>query len=277
MGMFDDINTNGPSMNSNPMENFIPKEEFSKAPIVEFKKETSAIFIGDPKEIKIEESKQVIVPPKKNSLMEMELQDGNIVISTMDQKVAMINAAIKGGMLPKRFTDVGSVLAAQQYSKEIGLGGTLVSLKQIAVVEGTPTLFGDAPLALCLNSGKLESIKEYYLDKEQKVISMENKNMFCSPEMAVCEVKRIGDIEPIITYFSLNDAAKAGLIGRGVWSKYPKLMMKYRARAEALKGKFADRLNGVGIGEYDFHGTNEKECISNDKKESNLNHIVFTE
>lgn len=212
---------------------------------------------------------------KKNELMSMEIKDGGMVVSNMEQKVAMIQAAIKGGMLPKRYTEVGMVLSGLQYSHEIGLGGTLVSLKNIAIVEGTPTLYNEAPLALCSNSGKLEYIKEYYLDKEQKEISAKNGNMFSPPEMAVCEVKRFGDSEPLITFFGMNDASKAGLIGRGVWSKYPKLMMKYRARSEALKGKFPDVTNGISIGEYDFHGVDEKTSQKEEREKSDINDLVF--
>ena len=193
---------------------------------------------------------------EKNALMTMT-NDGDI--TNMEQKTAMIQEAIKGGLLPKRYTNVGMVLAAMQYSKEIGLGGNLVSLKQIAVVNGTPTIYGDLPLGICFKSGKLEYIKEYFLDKEQKVICEENKNMFASAEIAVCKVKRTDDSEPCTCYFSMTDAAKAGLAGRDTWAKYPRIMLKYRARSEALKSKFPDFLNGVGIGEYDFDQRNESD------------------
>jgi hypothetical protein len=77
----------------------------------------------------------------------------------------------------------------------------------------------------------------------------------------------------------MADAAKAGLLGRGVWSKYPKLMLKYRARSEALKGKFPDVTHGISIGEYDFHGVDEK-TSNQEKTEQSLqeiNKIVFEE
>lgn len=215
---------------------------------------------------------------KKNDLMTMEIKNGSMVVSTMEQKVEMIKAAIKANMLPSRYQDVGSVLAGLQYSSEIGLGGTLVSLRQIAVVKGTPTIFGDLPLSICQSKGMVESIREYYLDKDQKEISVLNKNLNNPVEYAVCEIKRIGDPEKIVTFFSMNEAIKADLLRSDVWKKYTKLMLKYRARSEAIKSKFADCINGISIGEYDFNGIDEK--TSNiDLKQSNkeINSIVFKE
>lgn len=268
--LFNDINLKGPSISDDPEKEFKPSAVVYDEPADGLPKEVLKEAI----ETRVEPIKKEVAQTPKNPLMEMEINEGQAVISNMTQKVAMINAAIRGGMLPKRYQDVGTVLAGMQYSKEIGLGGSLVSLRQIAVVDGTPTIYGDLPLSICYKSGLLESIKEYYLDKEMKEISIENRNILSSPEVAVCELKRKDDPEKILTFFSMVDASKAGLVGKGVWTKYPKLMMKYRARSEALKSKFPDFLNGIGIGEYDFHSTSE-ENHNNQKDKTELNKLVF--
>lgn len=135
-------------------------------------------------------------------------------------------------MVPKNFKGKpADILIAMQMGSEIGLK-PLQSLQNIAVVNGRPTIWGDAVVAICQSSGMLEDITEEVTD-----------------EYATVTVKRIGQ-EPHSVTFSMQDAKKAGLAGKqGPWTQYPKRMMKNRARAYALRDKFADVLSGFGITE----------------------------
>lgn len=135
-------------------------------------------------------------------------------------------------MVPKNFKGKpADILIAMQMGSEIGLK-PLQSLQNIAVVNGRPTIWGDAVVAICQSSGMLEDITEEVTD-----------------EYATVTVKRIGQ-EPHSVTFSMADAKKAGLAGKqGPWTQYPKRMMKNRARAYALRDKFADVLSGFGITE----------------------------
>jgi hypothetical protein len=144
------------------------------------------------------------------------------------------------------------ILVASQYAVELGLK-PITALRQIAVVQGTCCTFGDLPLALVQRSGQLESIKEYWIDENSVEISVKNKNISATAVAAICIVKRKGDIQPLERFFSLSDAKTAGLGSSPTWKGYPKTMLKYRARSQALKDKFADSLNGIAIAEYDFH------------------------
>jgi hypothetical protein len=68
--------------------------------------------------------------------------------------------------------------------------------------------------------------------------------------MAVCEVKRRGEPEPIRRTFSVTDAKKAGLWGKaGPWQQYQERMLQMRARAFALRDGFADVLGGLYLKE----------------------------
>lgn len=135
-------------------------------------------------------------------------------------------------MVPKNFKGKpADILIAMQMGSEIGLK-PLQSLQNIAVVNSRPTIWGDAVVAICQSSGMLEDITEEVTD-----------------EYATVTVKRIGQ-EPHSVTFSMQDAKKAGLAGKqGPWTQYPKRMMKNRARAYALRDKFADVLSGFGITE----------------------------
>ena len=64
--------------------------------------------------------------------------------------------------------------------------------------------------------------------------------------VAICEAKRRGDTEPVISRFSMADAKRAGLAGKsGPWSQYPRRMLQMRARGFCLRDAFPDILRGV--------------------------------
>jgi hypothetical protein len=170
---------------------------------------------------------------------------------TIEEAFRLATAYVKSGLLPQRFTKPETVMTAMQYALELGLK-PLTALRQIAVVNGTPAVFGDLPLSLCYASGNLEWIKEWLFDKDSKPICAANGNLTAQAFGAVCQVKRKGDPEVRETAFTVEDARTANL-GGPTWKSYPKYMLKYRARSQALKDKFPDALNGVAIAEYDFN------------------------
>jgi hypothetical protein len=165
------------------------------------------------------------------------------------------------GLLPERYKSPAMVLTAMQYALELGLK-PLTAMRQIAVVKGTPTVFGDLPLSMVYASGKMDYIKESLLDKTGKEISLANKNLTEPAFAALCIVKRKGESEPLEAFFTLDDAQQAGLSNSPTWKSYPKRMLRYRARSQALKDKFPDCLNGISIAEYDQNTTEEQEMIN---------------
>lgn len=135
-------------------------------------------------------------------------------------------------IVPKDFMGKpGNVLVAIQWGMELGLK-PMQAMQNIAVINGRPSLWGDAVLALVLASPACEYVNEYE----------ENGT-------AVCVVKRRGHDEHV-ERFGDADAQKAGLSGKqGPWTQYPKRMKKMRARAFALRDKFADVLKGIPVTE----------------------------
>ncbi|OTG81839.1 transcriptional regulator [Acinetobacter sp. ANC 4558] len=127
----------------------------------------------------------------------------------------------------------GNILVAMQWGAEIGLQ-PLQAMQNIAVINGRPSIWGDAMLALVRSSGLLDFIREELSEDGQK---------------ATCTVKRKNE-DPVVSEFSMEDAKKAGLSGKqGPWSQYPKRMMKLRARSYALRDVFPDVLKGMAIAE----------------------------
>jgi len=156
------------------------------------------------------------------------------------------------GILPKAYDKPEKVMTGMQYALELGLK-PLSSLRQIAVIHGTPSVFGDLPLSLALSKGLVESLDEYWIDKDGKKICAANNNLTAEVFAAVCIMKRKGDPIPIETFFTKDEANKAGLFKNAVWTSYTKRMLRYRARSQALKDKFPDALNGLAIAEYDHN------------------------
>jgi len=107
------------------------------------------------------------------------------------------------------------------------------SLQSIAVINGRPTIWGDAALALVQSSPVCEYVREYTEGEGDQLV-------------AVCEAKRKGYPAPTVVRFSMADAKRAGLAGKaGPWSQYPGRMLTLRARGFALRNAFADALRGL--------------------------------
>ena len=110
---------------------------------------------------------------------------------------------------------------------ELGLQ-PMQAMQSIAVINGRPSLWGDAMLALVKAHPAFEWIKEE-----------------CDGNVATCTIKRRGEPE-VVQSFSLEEAKRAGLTGKqGPWTQYPKRMLQMRARGFALRDAFPDALRGV--------------------------------
>lgn len=198
-------------------------------------------------------NEQAPAPVQVAQRINVEIDEGGMLRPrNLDEAFRIATGYYRSGLLPKRYDSPEMVLTAMQFALELGLK-PLISLRQIAVVNGTPSLFGDLPLSLCYSKGLVKSLKEYWIDNEGRPITANNGNLSAEAVGAICCAERKGDPEPIETFFTLSDAKTANLLNSPTWKAYPKRMLRYRARSQALKDKFPDVLNGVAIAEYDFH------------------------
>ena len=154
-------------------------------------------------------------------------------LTTMTDAMAFAEMVSKTEFAPKDFRGKPEAcLMAIQHGSEIGLS-KMQSLQSIAVVNGRPTIYGDAALAVCLASPVCEWITEDLMGEGDKMV-------------ATCSAQRRGYPAPIISTFSVADAKAAGLWAKGgPWSQYPKRMLAMRARGFALRNAFADVLRGL--------------------------------
>ena len=136
------------------------------------------------------------------------------------------------GMMPKNIERPETVFVAVQMGLEVGLS-PMQAVQNIAVVNGRPTIWGDAMLGLVRGSGILASISEVTTGEGDATT-------------AVCTVTRRDDTGETVGRFSVADAKRAGLWGKaGPWTNYPRRMLTMRARGFALRDKFPDVLKGL--------------------------------
>jgi len=148
--------------------------------------------------------------------------------TNMKEAMEFAGLLAKSDIVPKDYQGKpGNVLVAIQWGMEIGLQ-PMQAMQNIAVINGRPSIWGDAMIALVRACPAFEYITETQTDKE-----------------ATCIIKRKGEPEAVRT-FSLEDAKRAGLTGKsGPWTQYPKRMMQMRARSWALRDVFPDVLKGM--------------------------------
>jgi hypothetical protein len=176
---------------------------------------------------------------------------GALKATTIEARHRLAKYALASEMVPKSYKTPEQVMLGMEYAIELGLPA-LVALKNIAIVNGTPSIFGELPLALVRKSGLLEDFHEAVYDKEFIEICSDNKNLGAEPYAAVCKMKRKGS-STVERSFSIDDAKRAGLLGRGPWQQYTKRMLQMRARSLVVKDLFPDVLVGIAISEYDFN------------------------
>ena len=165
---------------------------------------------------------------------------------TFDQALTFSQYLADSDMVPKDYKGKPeNCLVAMQWGADVGLPG-LQALQNIAVINGRPSIWGDAAKALVLNHPSCDDIEEW--------IEGEGDNM-----TAVCIAKRKGK-RPVEQRFSVADAKKAQLWGKaGPWQAYAKRMLQMRARGFALRDAFPDALRGLVLAEEAQDYTTEKD------------------
>ena len=133
--------------------------------------------------------------------------------------------------------DEHKIAVGIMHGLEVGLT-PIAALQSIAVINGTPSIFGDGMLALIQSSGHLENFSEVEIQKDGKPFGYK------------VTAKRKLIETPYEAIFTLADAAAANLTTKpGPWQQYPLRMCKWRARSWALRAGFSDVLRGLSSAE----------------------------
>jgi hypothetical protein len=169
-----------------------------------------------------------------------QTQPRGLALQSVTDAMKFSETVANSDFAPKDFRGKpASCMLAIQCGAEIGLA-PLQSLQSIAVVNGRPSVYGDAALAVC----KASAVCEYVIES----IEGEGDQM-----VATCTAQRRGYPQPTVVKFTVADAKKASLWGKsGPWTQYPRRMLQMRARGFALRDAFPDVLKGLVTAEEAF-------------------------
>lgn len=159
---------------------------------------------------------------------------------TYKEAESLALALSKSSIIPKELQgQPANCLIAIMFVRELGLG-VMQGLQNVMVVNGRPSLWGDAVMARVMASDVYGAQKDEWDEKAEG-------------GRATFTVWRKGQDAPVTRSFSMQDAKVAGLMGKaGPWSNYPKRMCFQRARAFALRDAFPDVLKGLRIAEEEY-------------------------
>lgn len=148
-----------------------------------------------------------------------------LIPQTLDDVYRLATAIAKSGLAPQQMRTPEAITVAILTGLELGLP-PMFSLNKIAVINGRPTLWGDAIPGILWSRGF--KIREWMVERT-----------------AHCEVTRPDGVV-IERTFSEADAKAAKLWGKaGPWSQFPDRMLSMRARAFAARDGAADVLGGL--------------------------------
>lgn len=164
---------------------------------------------------------------------------------TLGELEAFAKRICASGMVPPAYRGKpDDAVVAIIYGREIGLP-PMTSLQFIAVINGRPSIFGDALPGIAVNKGLIIDMQERLKGKGDAM-------------MAVCEVTRPSGTVVRQT-FSVADAKQAGLWNKqGPWSQYPKRMLQWRARSWAIRDAAPHGLFGMTAEEARDHEMSER-------------------
>lgn len=177
---------------------------------------------------------QLAIKPESSPIA---IDQAGVSLRSYDEMARFSQSILASGLAPKSFQTPEAVMVAIQTGMEIGLK-PMQALQGIAVINGRPTLWGDAALAIVRSHPAFLNIEETF-----------ERGATDDEMMAVCVIERSGQT-PTRRTFSVADAKRAGLWKKaGPWTQYPKRMLAMRARSFALRDSFPDALKGCGIRE----------------------------
>lgn len=175
---------------------------------------------------------------------------GYVVPTNIDEAYRYAVAVWKSNTAPSSYKSPNDVMIGILAAQEAGLP-PMYGLRQIAIINNRPTIWGDAAMALIHNSGKLAgmTVVEVDADFDRDATPL---NDWPNGFGIVVTMWRKGQGNPYIGKFTVGDARRAKLwlnAKKAPWMEHPLRMLMSRARAFPQRDGFADALAGLSIRE----------------------------
>lgn len=149
------------------------------------------------------------------------------VLMPLAEVKELVSIYLKSG-LASGIKTVEQGIVVAMLGMEMGMQ-PLHALRSLHVMDGKPVLASEALVALVHKGGRCR----YFRCVES------------TAEKAVFETMALGDPEPTRLTFSMEDAKRAGLAGRGPWSKYPQAMLRARCAMALARAHYPDAVMGA--------------------------------
>lgn len=188
-----------------------------------------------------------LVPVEKKPIVANE--QGFISPTDMGEALRMAEAVIRGKLAPSSYNnDPVKIMLGIMSALEAGLP-PLYGLRQIAIINNRPTIWGDGAIALVQSKNLISKFETAHVGTKPTTDDLSKW-----PDDYGIEVKiwRRGQEGFYYGVFTVGMAKKAKLwlnASKDPWIKYPERMLFNRARAFALRDGFADALGGIAIRE----------------------------
>lgn len=179
----------------------------------------------------------------------MDEDRGYILPTNIDEAFRFAQAVVKARLAPSSYdNDPSKVMLGVMAAMEAGLP-PLYGLRQIAIINGRPVIWGDAAMALVQSRDLIDEYTE-----EQVGTPPDDSNLAKWPDDYGWKVtfRRKGQKGAYEGVFTVGMAKRAKLwlnAKKVPWMEHPDRMLKIRARAFPLRDGFADALAGLGIRE----------------------------
>lgn len=135
---------------------------------------------------------------------------------------------VDSGLLPAAIKTPQQALTIMQAGREIGVPATY-ALRNIHVIEGKPSASAELLMAL---------VRRAYGQSAIRVAE-------ATSESCTVEYRELGWDGVSSLTFSMEDARKAGLATKPMWSKYPRAMLRSRAVSETVRTAFPECIAGL--------------------------------
>jgi hypothetical protein len=149
------------------------------------------------------------------------------IIMPLSEVKELVSIYLKSGLASNiKSVEQGVIIA--MLGMEMGMQ-PLHALRSLHIMDGKPVLGSEALVALVHKSGRCK----YFRCAES------------TTEKAVFETMALGDPQPTTLTFTIEDAKRAGLAGRGPWQKYPQAMLRARCAMALARAHYPDAVMGA--------------------------------
>jgi hypothetical protein len=192
---------------------------------------------------------------KTTALAPLRMGERGIKVKDWNEVYRLAHAVLEGGMAPQSFKTINQIATAMMMGMELGLP-PMGALRTIAVVKGTPSVWGKGGYALAMDHPLYEDHEVTWQvgDGEETEFPPEYSKPEDVPDTlrCICRVWRKGAKKPKGQKFSVADAKIAGLwlmkssSGAAMpWTSYWSQMMYHKAVGNALEMAIPEAFIGM--------------------------------